>query len=33
MPENKSIAKTVVIVAFLETAVANMAALAIFPIV
>lgn len=33
MPENTSIAKTVVIVAFLDTAVAIMAGLAIFPIV
>ncbi len=33
MPENTSVAKTVVIVAFLDTAVAIMAGLAIFPIV
>lgn len=33
MPENTSIAKTVLIVAFLDTAVAIMAGLAIFPIV
>lgn len=33
MPENTSIAKTVIIVAFLDTAVAIMAGLAIFPIV
>ena len=33
MPQNTSVAKTVVIVAFLDTAVAIMAGLAIFPIV